>query len=73
MRHVRKLAVAIILMMAVSIGTAGFSAHAETCRRVVITILSDPYFAHPICTDLPPPLDGALSTVAPPPTPIVIH
>ena len=70
MRLARKLAVAIILMMAVSIGAAGSSARATTCRRVVITILNDPYFAHPICTDLPPPIDGISGSIAPPPTPI---
>jgi hypothetical protein len=43
--------------MLVSIMVSGFSAGATTCRRVVVTILDDPYFAHPICTDIPLPID----------------
>jgi hypothetical protein len=43
--------------MIVSIFAAGFQSQAATCRRFVITILDDPYFAHPICTDLPVPLE----------------
>jgi hypothetical protein len=55
---IRKLALAAILVMVVSIFAAGFQAQATTCRRMVVTILDDPYFAHPICTDLPVPVEA---------------
>jgi hypothetical protein len=55
----RKLAVAAVFVMLFSMVVSGFNAHASTCRRLVIIILDDPYFAHPICTDIPLPVDAA--------------
>jgi hypothetical protein len=63
---IRKLAIAAVFVMLVSVLVSGFSAQATTCRRVVITILDDPYFAHPICTDIPLPIDEALNSLLPP-------
>ena len=53
----RKLAIAAVFVMLFSMVVSGFSAHASTCRRVVIIILDDPYFAHPICSDIPLPVN----------------
>lgn len=50
---IRKLAVFLILGLLMSAVVAGQSAGARTCRRLVVTIMDDPYFAHPICWDLP--------------------
>jgi hypothetical protein len=53
----RKLVVAVIVAMVVAVVTGSFSAQARLrCRRVTVTIADTPYFAHPICTDLPDPL-----------------
>lgn len=55
---IKKLTIAAILALLVSIVAAGFQAQATTCRRFVVTILDDPYLAHPICTDLPVPVEA---------------
>lgn len=61
----RKVALALLIVMTLSLALAGTSAPAQTCRRLVVTIMDDPFFAHPICTDLPLVADDALPS---PPT-----
>lgn len=54
----RKLVIGFILAMIVSVVAGGFTSGATTrCRRVTVTIFDTPYFGHPICTNLPTPLD----------------
>jgi hypothetical protein len=55
---IKKLTIAAMFVLLVSIFAAGFQAQAATCRRFVITILDDPYLAHPICTELPVPVEA---------------
>ncbi|MCA1833719.1 MAG: hypothetical protein ABR548_09920 [Actinomycetota bacterium] len=58
----RKLMLGIIFAMIVSVVAGGFSSQATPrCRRLTITIADTPYFAHPICTDLP--VDAGASDV----------
>jgi hypothetical protein len=62
---IRKLVIGIVLAMIVSVVAGGFTSQAsQRCRRLTVTIADTPYFAHPICTDLPLPVSaGTLDVV----------
>lgn len=55
---IRKVWMGLVLALLVSVLTAGFSADARTCRRITIWIGDDPYLSHPICMDLPAPVEA---------------